>query len=115
MDRELHAYVQTRMPVLARVIGGDELDSIVSDAVSAWPSLRLARCKRGSRCEADLMREVARRVQSRQSHGFVWMWVLSSVIGAVVRAILDWWLSRPENQTKMMVWKAEMRGHDEQR
>lgn len=110
---ELCAYVRRELPLRARLVGRERLDDMVRIAVTEWPADALLACRRGSGEEERMLDGTASSVArvyeavrgSEERYGFLWAFVLSSVVSAIVQLILQWWLERPANRVKMVAWK----------
>lgn len=45
----------------------------------------------------------------QQEYGFViWVWLLTSVLSAVIQVIIKWWLERRRNRTLLLVWQQDL-------
>lgn len=115
---ELCNFVRSRLPLRARLVGKERLNDIVLMAVTEWPIEPLMACGRGGDVEEKLLDGVSASVSrtyesvhgSDKRYGFLWAFVLSSVVSAIVQLVLEWWLSRPANRVKMAAWQYGMKG-----
>jgi hypothetical protein len=108
---ELKDYVRSRMPVRARMLGQDGLGGLVDDAIAEWPISPLMECVHDTPMERKVLGGIAERVRARRErYGFVWSLLLASALSAVIRLVLEWWLSRPANRVKLAGWQCAMRG-----
>jgi hypothetical protein len=108
---ELKEYVRSRAAVRAALVGRSRLDGLVEDAVAEWPISPLMECAPGTAMERKVLDGLAGRVRRRrQRYGFIWSLLLASALSAVIRLILEWWLSRPANRVKLAGWQCESRG-----
>lgn len=115
---ELCDFVRARLPLRARLVGKERLNDIVLMTVTEWPIEPLMSCGRGSDVEEKLLDGVSGRVSrtyetvhgSDKRYGFLWAFVLSSVVSAIAQLVLQWWLSRPANRVKMAAWQYGMKG-----
>jgi hypothetical protein len=111
----LREYVFRRMPIRARVLGRERLGEIVDLAVARWPAYELLSCGRGSSQEEEVLQSLMQEVSVRcsataakqQTYGFVWMFLMSAVVSAVVQAVLRWWLESSANRAMLRVWQQE--------
>ena len=109
----LAEYVRRRMPIKARMLGPDRLREIVELCVARWPAAELLACRRGSAQEQDILQSLSHQVgvryqaarQGDNAYGFVWVFLLSAVLSAVVQAMLRWWLEKDGNRRAMAAWK----------
>ena len=116
--QELCDYVIERLPLRARLVGRERLCDMTMMAVTEWPIQPLMDCRRGSDVEEKVLAGVAQSVSrvyesvrgSEKRYGFLWAFVLSSVVSAVVQLILEWWMSRASNRIKMAAWQYGMKG-----
>lgn len=109
--QELQDYVRSRMPMRSRLVGRSSMDALVSDAVAEWPISPLMECTHGTEAEGRVLSGVADRVRKRrQRYGFFWSLLLASALSAIIKIILEWWLSRPANRVKLAGWQCGMRG-----
>lgn len=118
MGQELCDYVRERLPMRARLVGKERLNDLVLIAITEWPASVLLNADRGSAVEEKELDATAKRVAatyealhgSEKTYGFVWAFILSAVVSAIVQHILEWWLSRSANRTKLTGWQYQMRG-----
>jgi len=109
--QDLKAYVRARVPLRASLIGKAGLDELVHDAVAEWPISALWDCGADVGARRRLLDGLAARVRERrQRYGFIWTLLLGSVLSAVIRIMLEWWLSKAANRVKMAGWQCDMRG-----
>ncbi|NDE15602.1 hypothetical protein EBZ80_11800 [bacterium] len=116
--KELCEYVRKALPLRARLVGRERLDDLTLIAVTEWPIQPLMDARRGSGDEERILDSVAQSVArtyesvrgAEQRYGFLWAFVLSSAVSAIVQLVLQWWLSRPSNRMKMAAWQYSMRG-----
>jgi hypothetical protein len=108
---ELKEYVRSRVPVRAALVGRSGLDGLVEDAVAEWPISPLMECAHGTSMERKVLDGLSARVRlRRQRYGFIWSLLLASALSAVIRIILEWWLSRSANRVKLAGWQYAARG-----
>lgn len=108
---ELKDYVRSRMPVRSRVLGREGVDGLVEDTVAEWPISPLMERTHDTPVEHKVLDGVALRVRRRRErYGFIWSLLLASALSAVIRIVLEWWLSRPANRVKLAGWQCAMRG-----
>lgn len=115
---ELCDYVRSRLPLRARLVGKERLNDLVLMAVTEWPIEPLVSCRRGSDIEEKILdgvtKSVGRTYESvhggEKAYGFLWAFVLSSVVSAIIQLVLQWWLSRAANRIKMAAWQYGMKG-----
>lgn len=115
---ELCEYVRSRLPLRARLVGKERLNDLVLIAVTEWPIEPLMSCARGSGSEEKILdgisASVARTYEtvhgSEKKYGFLWAFVLSSVVSAIVQLVLQWWLERVSHRVKMVSWQYAMKG-----
>lgn len=95
----LKAFVLRRAP-MRLALHGSLRDQLVEQIVDDWPV----------GCPPDRMEEVIRAKMSirlRERYGsVVAFFILSAIANIVIRLILDWWLSAPENRTLMAEWSS---------
>jgi hypothetical protein len=115
---ELCEYVRSRVPLRVRLVGRERLQDLVLIAVTEWPIEPLMGTERGSAVEEKVLEATAKRVSatyealhgSEKTYGFIWAFILSAAISAIVQYILEWWLHRPANRVKLAGWQCAMRG-----
>lgn len=93
----LKAFVLRRSP-MRLAMHGNLRDRIIEHVVEDWPI----------GCPQDRLEEVIRArmsVRLRERYGSVIaMFILSALANVVIRLILDWWFSSPQNRTLMAEW-----------
>jgi len=115
---ELCDYVRERLPLRARLAGKERLNDLVLMAITEWPIDGLLHSGRGTALEEKLLYQITKSVSrtyesvhgSEKRYGFFWAFILSSVVSAIVQAMLQWWLSRPANRVKLAAWQYSMKG-----
>jgi hypothetical protein len=115
---ELCEYVRSALPLRARLVGKERLNDLTLMAITEWPIQPLMDSRRGSGDEERLLDSVSKSVArtyesvhgSEKRYGFLWAFVLSSVVSAIVQLVLQWWLSRASNRVKMAAWQYAMKG-----
>lgn len=115
---ELCQYVRQSLPLRARLVGKERLDDITLIAVTEWPIQPLLDARRGSGDEERMLDSITKSVSrtyetvhgSEKRYGFLWAFVLSSAVSAIVQLVLQWWLSRSVNRMKMAAWQYAMKG-----
>ena len=97
--RPLKAFVAKRGGVRLAMHGGLR-DRIVETIVEEWPS----------GCPADRLEEVVKArvsVRLRQRYGsVVAMFLLSMLVNAVVKIIIEWWFARESHRVLMVGWSS---------
>lgn len=93
----LKAFVLRRAP-MRLALHGSLRDRLVEQVVENWPV----------GCPPDRLEEVIRArmtVRLREQYGsVVAVFILSALANVIIRLILDWWFSAPENRTLMAEW-----------
>lgn len=93
----LKAFVLRRAP-MRLALHGSLRDSLVEQIVEEWPV----------GCQPDRIEEVVRArmsVRLRERYGsVVAVFILSALANVLIRIILEWWFSAPENRTLMAEW-----------
>lgn len=115
---DLQAHVWRRLGIRKFAAGRHRVDRLTRLAVQHWQGDAYAAA--GSDADRDAaLKATAEAVKQSyreagdagEEYGFVlWIWLLSTVLSAVVQIIVKWWLERRRNQTLMLVWQQEMMG-----
>lgn len=116
--QELCEYVRRSLPLRARLVGRERLDDLTLIAITEWPCSSFAGIRRDSGEEEKILYGVTANVKrvyeaihaSEKNYGFIWAFVLSSAVSAIVQLILQWWLSRSANRLKMAAWQYGLKG-----
>lgn len=114
---ELCQHVRDRLPLRARLVGRERLCDVVMMAITEWPIDDLLACGRGSaeeeKCLDRIRSSVGRTYEAVHGHeknyGFIWSFVLSAAVSAIIQVILKWWLDKRANRMRMAIWQHSMR------
>lgn len=87
-------------------------------AVTEWPIDELLSYGRGSgeeeKCLSRLSESVGRTYEAVHGHeknyGFIWAFVLSAAVSAILQVMLRWWLEKRAHRQCMAMWQCEMKG-----
>ena len=113
---QLQAYVWRRLPLGKFMVGRQTADDLVQLTVENWEAeyLNHARDDEGRRAVClSMLASVKRGHQlasgkEPQEYGFVWVFLLQILAGAVIEILLKWWLERASNRVWMVTMKAEL-------
>lgn len=113
---QLQTYVWRRLPLGKFMVGRQTADDLVQLTVENWEAEYLNHAHddeaRRAVC-ASMLASVKRGHQlasgkEPQEYGFVWIFLLQILAGAVIEILLKWWLERASNRVSLVTMKAEL-------
>lgn len=92
-------YVWERLGVRKHLLGRDRVNNLTVEAISRWP----VGGEFWGEPSAERLQSVANWVSRRHKndYGFIWMAILSAIVGQIVRLLLEWWLDSDHNKESM--------------
>jgi len=100
------------LPARKHMAGKERIFDVVSIAVQEWPEEELANFKKGGpkavRVAIRLNKAVKRQMHllyGEQDFASLWALALNVLVSAVIRLILDWWLTDEKNRRTLRTWR----------
>lgn len=112
---DLKDHVWRRLGPRKWLVGREQVELLTQLTIESWPHQFMSACRTDNDlrivCKA-VAADVKRLHQAIGSHepqqyGMLWALLLSSIVGAIVQAILKWWLERRSHRTLMLIWQQE--------
>lgn len=113
---ELQQYAWKRLGVRKHIAGRKAVDDLVEIAVQNWEPEYLRRIDHQDSLavfESEMLANMKRVYQAggdygNAEYGFIWVFILSSIASALIKILIEWWLSRRENRDAMDFMRAEL-------
>lgn len=104
----LEEWVWSRLPASKWVAGRRRVLALLPLAVERWSDDMAQATDSDSSAfnyMADSLRSDVRRIYNGRRYGSIWIIVLSSLIGELVRLLVLWWLSSNDHKQLFRTWR----------
>jgi hypothetical protein len=92
-------HVWDRLGFRKHVLGRKRVEAMTREAIRRWPP-NPASSESQNEVQAWVLSQAAPQ-GGKQTYGFIWMAILSAVVGQIVRLLLEWWLDSDHNRESM--------------
>jgi hypothetical protein len=92
-------HVWDRLGFRKHVLGRGRVEAMTREAIRRWPQHPDSSTAQDE-VHAWVLSQAAAQ-SGKQTYGFIWMAILSAVVGQIIRLLLEWWLESNHNRESM--------------